>query len=431
MNNRKRFIGYLLLFLFSFIISFIVYVVFFSNCDEIWNYGFCYNISKGMIIYRDFNVLPTPLYFFCGSLFIKLFGNYIISLHILDAIICGLIFIMLFKIIRWKSFVIFPVLMICFPLGYNLMSLLWLFIILLMIYKKCYNDFILGIIVGLSFITKQNIGICLFIPYIFYSKNKFKSIIYFIIPFSILSIYLIYNNAFYNFIDYCFLGLFDFGGKNSIFTIFTFLEIILLIYLLYVLVRSKFRDREVFYILMFQIMVYPIFNFFHFIMGIIPILYWFLKDKNNKYINIILIVLAWSIYFLIVYSIYSCCNIEMRKNMLYLRNYNSSEIETLYNVYDYIKDYDYYFFTSEYGYYIKLYFGADIDEFDLVISGNLGYKGVFGKFNEINSLCKNNTCVFIVNDGVLGSQFEEFYNYIINSYEKIDTLEDFDVYSNG
>ena len=37
--------------------------------DEIWNYGFSYNISRGMVIYRDFNVLQTPLFFFIGSLF--------------------------------------------------------------------------------------------------------------------------------------------------------------------------------------------------------------------------------------------------------------------------------------------------------------------------------------------------------------------------
>ena len=37
------------------------------NLDEIWSYGFSYNISKGVVIYRDFNVLQTPLYFFLGK----------------------------------------------------------------------------------------------------------------------------------------------------------------------------------------------------------------------------------------------------------------------------------------------------------------------------------------------------------------------------
>ena len=431
MYSLKKYLSYLLLFILGFVFSFLVYVTFSSSFDEIVNYGFSYNISQKMIIYRDFNVLTTPLYFFLASIFIKIFGSYIISIHTLDAIICGFILLLLFRIIRWKSFVIFPILITFFPFGYNLLSLFFLILIIYLVNKKLDNDFVIGIIVGLSFITKQNIGVCLFIPYIFYSQNRFKSFLYFFLPFMFLSSYLIYNNAFYEFIDYCFLGLFDFGGKNSTFTIFTIFEFFILIYLIYKLVKSKFKDKEVFYILMFQIIVYPIFNAFHFIVGFIPVLYYFLKFLNNKYFNTVLIFIAWLFYGVVVYSIYSFFEINLDNDMFYLKNYSSEDKKIISDLYDYVNNYDYYFFTSEYSYIIKLYYGLKINNFDFVISGNLGYNGVSGKIKEIDSLCEYKSCVFFINEGNLNNQFEEFSNYIKDNYSRIDILHDFDIYINS
>lgn len=65
LDEEKEFLKLLLLFAIFFMISF-CYGVFFLplNGDEIWNYGFSYNIAKGLVIYRDFNVMVTPLYFF-------------------------------------------------------------------------------------------------------------------------------------------------------------------------------------------------------------------------------------------------------------------------------------------------------------------------------------------------------------------------------
>ena len=76
---NKVMLKYIFVFILSFLFSFVFFYVFQSiYCDEVWVYGFSYNISKGMIIYRDFNVLQMPLYFFIASLFIKIFGNYLI-----------------------------------------------------------------------------------------------------------------------------------------------------------------------------------------------------------------------------------------------------------------------------------------------------------------------------------------------------------------
>lgn len=49
------------------LIIFILTLLFNTFCnnltiDEIWNYGFSYNIATGLIPYKDFNMVITPLY---------------------------------------------------------------------------------------------------------------------------------------------------------------------------------------------------------------------------------------------------------------------------------------------------------------------------------------------------------------------------------
>lgn len=52
-------------------------LVSFSNADNdlIWNYGFSYNIASNLIVYKDFNMVITPLYPFICGLVMKLLGN--------------------------------------------------------------------------------------------------------------------------------------------------------------------------------------------------------------------------------------------------------------------------------------------------------------------------------------------------------------------
>lgn len=173
---------YIFLFSFGFLFSFIFfYVMQPIYCDEVWVYGFSYNISKGMIIYRDFNVLQMPLYFFIASLFIKIFGNYIIVIHIFDSLLFATMLIMLSKIIHWKVLILLPIFIFWWPSGYNLLCLFFLILIIYLINQKKDCDYLIAFLIGLCFITKQNIGLCLLLPCLFYSKNKIKTILIFII----------------------------------------------------------------------------------------------------------------------------------------------------------------------------------------------------------------------------------------------------------
>ena len=68
-NNKQK---YLLIFIISFVLIFTYY--YFNtqrSMDEMWNYGFSNNIANGLVPYRDFNMIITPLYPLIISIFIK------------------------------------------------------------------------------------------------------------------------------------------------------------------------------------------------------------------------------------------------------------------------------------------------------------------------------------------------------------------------
>lgn len=429
-NNKIIFS--LILFIFVFFISFIVTYIFTPiTFDETWIYGFSYNISKGMIIYRDFNVITTPLYYFIGAIFIKIFGNYMIVLGIFNALLVSFIVLMMFNIIKWKSFIVFPFILVYYPNGYNLFSLFFLMLILFLINKKRGNDVFIGYILGLLFITKQNIGLYLFIPYLFYSNNKLKGIIAFIIPLIIVSLYLLYYDGFYEFIDYCFFGLFDFGTNNYYFSIFVIMELLVLFYLIFKLIKCRFKDKELFYIFMFQFIVFPLPDEFHFFVAFFPVVYYILKDKSNT-------IFLWETFLCVCY--FTICvlfsldfSINLKKDMFFLRN-SGNLSELMWYFHDYLDDVDYnYYFTGHYSYLYKLYYGIPIGKFDLWNEGNHGYNGIERKIKELDSICKNDECIFIVNKD-LGltktSQIFKICNYVTENYFFIEEIPGAYVYSN-
>lgn len=427
-------VKYLFVFFSSFIFSFVFFYIFgFVYCDEVWVYGFSYNLSNDLMIYRDYNVLQMPLYFIIVSGFIKLFGSYMIVMHIFDSLLFSLMMILLYKIINWKYLIMLPLFMFWWPSGYNLLCLFFVILIIYLIYKKKDNDCLIAFIVGLCFITKQNMGVFLFIPMLFYSKNKIKSICCFLIPFLVLSLYLIYNDAFYQFIDYCFLGMLDFGEKNTqIFSLTFSLFLINVIALLYLLLKSKFKDRELLYVLSFQFLMYPIFDIRHYCCAMFLVVYLILKKVKNTRL---LMIFGFGIYYFnFILFLGFDYNINLDKSFDFFRNNGDLKI-LVEEVKEYVGDNENFFFTDYYNYYIKLYYDIPISQYDLLLSGNVGYNGMDKKFRELDELCSKERCYFFSNkfnnndtDDILFEQYKEFYNYIKNNYKKVDSLLEFDIY---
>ena len=86
MKNNKNYILELIL-IFIVTILFNLFINGLTN-DEVWNYGFAYNFSNGLIPYKDFNMIITPLF----PLIMSIFGRNIVVYHILNGFICVCIF---------------------------------------------------------------------------------------------------------------------------------------------------------------------------------------------------------------------------------------------------------------------------------------------------------------------------------------------------
>ena len=148
-----------IIFLCLFVIIF-CYTYFFRNLftDEIWCYGFGYNIASGLVPYRDFNMIVTPFYSFVVALFIIIFGHHLWVVHVINALIIIIMLFFMYKRIGNKVLILLPIVLFnCYP-SYNFFSLFLLIILLYIIDSNIKNkELIISFIVSLIFLTKQTI----------------------------------------------------------------------------------------------------------------------------------------------------------------------------------------------------------------------------------------------------------------------------------
>jgi len=162
--------------LFESIIIFILTLTFNLICnevtlDEIWNYGFSYNIANGLIPYKDFNMIITPFFSILGSIFMLIFGKNLLIYNIFNAIICVIIYFFIKKQTPKYYLIVYSLLLFISLPNYSLFCLLLLYIIINKDKGKS-NDYLIGILLGLTFLTKQNIGIFLCVPTLFAKDIK-------------------------------------------------------------------------------------------------------------------------------------------------------------------------------------------------------------------------------------------------------------------
>lgn len=191
---KNKIINFLIFIIILGLSIFLVFQEKIGDLDEIWQYSFASNISKGLIPYKDFNTISTPLFSYIAALFLKLLGDQLIVMRIFDSIVFAFILFMAYKIFeilklkRIKSvfFVLILYLLFYLDLGveYNYLVLLLTLISLYFELKnvnkygmfKANKDILLGIIMGLTIITKHTTGIIIAFVYILYKiifvKNK-------------------------------------------------------------------------------------------------------------------------------------------------------------------------------------------------------------------------------------------------------------------
>lgn len=409
--------------------------------DEIFNYGFAKNILDGLIPYKDFNMIIPPLFAYITALVLKMFGESLLVYHIFTALIIFGISYMSSKKIGKSAISIYLFLLIYPYTGYNMFSLFLFFILLSLKEDDERNYYLEPIIISLMILTKHTLGL-LVIPSILYSKKKLKTFSIYVISFLFLLLYLIMNNNLLQFIDYCILGMFNFTSKNG--TTFNFLvvvEVMIIVLLIYKLIKTKRKDY--FYILMYQIVTFPIVNYIHFMISFIPVVYLVLyENKKNFLVNWFSGVIAVSFFLCFVGMIvneYSKVELQTyeRDNFMKGRLIYGAMISYVDITERYIEKYEDYtpFLLTNVAYQIKLDLDYEINKFDLINNGNMGYKGGDGYIKEIDEYCKENKCLFFINEievnNKKGNQTnQDILKYVEEEYTKVYSSNTINIYKN-
>ena len=270
-------------------------------------------------------------------------------------------------------------------------------------------------------------------------NNQKNSFFGYLIPIIFFVVYLLINNAFYQFVDYCFFGMLDFSDSNTMYRFLPF-EVIVCLFLFFLLVKKKFKCEKVFFILMYQIITIPICDDYHFMMGYLLVLYWVFENiKFNKYRYKYFFVI--SLFCLVYWNYFYHANTNYAlyvndNSYLYGRLFNgidkSIDIISEY-LGDKIDDYDNVYVFTQVSYMIKLNMNIPLNKFDLINDGNMGYDGSKHYIEEIKGICIKESCLFVLRKDEKEKKNQtnpDILQFVSEEYDKLDEIEEFIVYSN-
>ena len=208
--------------------------------DRMWNFQWAYKLYNGFKIYKEVELIATPLYFILEKIVFIVFSPNYISVHLLNAIINTFMYYMAYLIFKeyiksTKKSVIYTFLLILFTLpilfdggAYTSLAIAFYLLGIFLKTKNKNNWFTDGVILFMIFFSKQNVALfyifSLICEMIFLRRDKIKEAIQYLIK-SILTftglllcfaLVLFLNNCLYDFINYCFLGMKEFTKNFTI-----------------------------------------------------------------------------------------------------------------------------------------------------------------------------------------------------------------------
>lgn len=440
-QNKSKILKIIIKYVFLFLI-FLVFTLILSpvNIDEIWNYGFSYNIYKGLIPYKDFNMVLTPLYPMIMAGFLHIFGKGILSIHIVNAIILCFSSHLLFKMYGKKAYLIIILFFLPFYLtfpSYNTFLVVLTIILIFLEKEKKDNkniDYLIGVVLGLLILTKQTVGFCVLIGSMIYAGNKNKigkRVAGCLIPILVFTIYLIATNSYSQFFDLCFLGLLDFSKNSQGFNVYTIITIILLLINIYLIVKEK--DKLAYYSLFFSSITIPICDLAHLSPYLVIISNFIIPKIKKDLINYkALFVSSVLIASILVFS----DNYDGAKSAYPndLNNFNYRYIsKTHYDLTKKILNWmdgkkEQIIFLDANAYYFRLIRDEKIGYIDLINQGNWGYHG---SKKLLKTLSQYKNTYFFINKEDYKSHNQIDKNtleYIFKNGEKKEEINCYEIY---
>ena len=478
MNKYKKIVFFAFLTIF---VSFVIFSKKLGDMDEIWNYNFANCISKGLIPYRDFNIVQMPLLPIVLGIILKTTINSLIIIRIVSVLLWISVFITIYKILKKFKFsdsliyccifIISIILKDYYTIDYNIFSVFLVLLILLfeLSSKKelKINDFIVGILAGLVVLTKQTIGLTVCIGMIFYRlitlfgttnwKDLFLRIIIRIIgisiPIALFIVYLLYNNSILYFWDYAVLGLKTFSNKISYISLFSNNSIIIvelsilipLFWIFFFIYYFKGKDKNYLLLLIFSlstfILSFPISDSIHFLYGsivsLIGIMYFINNLFCNRFKSNVKIKKLFIIFYCVFIIMYLYYSVFCFMNINYLSTLNHFKyIPIDKNMEKNIIKLDSYILGSNKKVYILNFDAAlymiPIDkynkDYDMFLKGNLGIHGEDGQIDKIK---KSNALFLITKENIKRNwqNPEKVRKYVLFNLKKVDDIGFFEVYS--
>ena len=458
-----------------------------ENLDEIWNFNFARNISNGLLPYKDFNMLQTPLLSFILGGILKLFGQELFVMRIASLVLGAGILFIAFKILRelkintkWSIFssaLLFLFIKDSFYIDYNYAIL---FVTLLLIYIELkYKNYsvkynvLIGLLAGITILLKQSTGIIISAITVLYlllekrDKETVKAILYrvtgVLIPCIIFVIYLFLTNSMSSFIDYCIMGIGTFQNKISYLKLLrgkdltAFLALLVPVTLIILLVinllhvkqgklKENIQDIILFVFSLGQfIMIYPISDDIHFKIAAFPtimaILYYVCKSiqelKNIKlsiFIEHFMNIITISFVGLLILESINDIYLYSQTDKSILKHFSNIPISStlqdrIIEVDNFIQNEkkDVYILDSEAAVYM-IPLDRYNKDFDMFLKGNLGQASEEGQIEKIKNM--KDTLILIKNNKIpLNWQTpKEVITYVKENLRKVGTVSFFDIY---
>lgn len=448
-KNLEKYILKLVAFvvLTSFMVFHSYYLTQMYSLDEVWNYGFSLSILNGLVPYVDFSMIVPPLFPYLGAVFLGIFGKNLLMYHILIAIICAAIVFISYPEMGWNAISIYILLLIYATNGYNTFSLLLLFLLLKLSCKqdRC-SAIISAILISCMILTKHSFCVMV-IPSLFYNRYKKETLLIYLIAFLGFLGYLVLLENLFEFIDYCLLGMSQFASLNVFSTDICFIiEIIVLIILATLVLRFKGKKKDIFYVLMYQVVAFPITDTSHFVLSWSATIYLIFKYRKylkeyQGYISILFFIFHLFMLFVMDYN-YSFKEREYYENFptesfmqgRLVPSITKNYLQEIADFRQQYPDYNLYVFGN-YGYIVKMYLKEDINRYDLINNGNMGKKGSSGYIEEIDKFCQKNKCLFIVHtielNGFYYNQTSiELLQYPMNNFKNVKSSLAYSIYMN-
>ena len=176
--NRKYSI-HLLIYVMIALTSLFILLKPYGSGDELWNYVFAKNIAQGMIPYRDFSIVQTPLSAYIPALLMMIFGQGLFIYRIAGwLLLTGTLSLIFHMCERNTKSLFFSVISVCFCAGliypyfiYNYNHLNILLILVILELEICQENHrirhqvLIGLLVGFFPLIKQNTGAVLLIAH--------------------------------------------------------------------------------------------------------------------------------------------------------------------------------------------------------------------------------------------------------------------------